>query len=176
MNRLYRSRRDKWLTGLIGGLAEYFGISSTILRILIIICVPITSGAAILIYLIASLVISKEPYQPYDPYYNSTGGWNGGGYGGGYGGNPGGPGGPGFGGNPGGPGGPGYGYGGPRPPQPPYQGANQGNSFNGNTGAGFGGPPSSNLDSMMEDIEKKAMEKELEDLRKKLSKYEKGEV
>ena len=169
MNRLYRSRNDKWLTGLVGGLAEYLGMSSTILRILIIICVPVTSGAAILIYLIVSLVIAKEPYQPYDPYYNNTGGWNGGGYGGN-------PGGPGYGGNPGGPGGPGYGYGGPRPPQPPYQGANQGNSFNGNTGAGFGGPPSSNLDSMMEDIEKKAMEKELEDLRKKLNKYEKGEV
>ncbi len=29
---------------------------------------------------------------------------------------------------------------------------------------------------MMEDIEKKAMKKELEELKKKLSKYEKGEV
>lgn len=165
MNRLYRSRTDKWFTGLLGGLGEYFGFSSTILRILVIVSVPFTSGAVILIYLIASLVVSKEPYQPYDPYNNN--GWNGGG---------------GYGGNPGGPGGPGYGYGGPRPPQrPPYPGPmNSGptppNSFNGNTGSGFGAPHPSNLDSMMEDIEKKAMEKELEELRKKLSKYEKGEV
>lgn len=41
---------------------------------------------------------------------------------------------------------------------------------------GFGGGEASNLDSMMEDIEKKAMKKELEELRNKLSKYEKGEV
>lgn len=167
MNKLYRSRNDKWLTGLVGGLAEYFGINSTILRILIIICVPITSGAAILIYLIASLCISKEPYQPYDPHYNN-GGWNNGsGYGAsGYGGNPGAPGAPGYGGSPGGAGGPGYGYGGPRASEPPRQ------------SAGYSEPPSSSLDSMMKDIEKKAMEKELEDLRKKLSKYEneKGEV
>ncbi|MBW4841314.1 MAG: hypothetical protein KZY74_18145, partial [Paenibacillaceae bacterium] len=54
--------------------------------------------------------------------------------------------------------------------QPPQYGA-------GAPGIGFqASPGASNLDSMMEDIEKKAMKKELDELRKKLSDYEKGEV
>ncbi|WP_410772097.1 PspC domain-containing protein [Fontibacillus sp. BL9] len=171
MGRLYRSRRDRWFSGLLGGLGEYFGISSTALRILTIISVPFTGGTTILIYLIAALVVSKEPYEPFDPYFNN--GWHGNGGAGGFGGY--------GGGNPGSPGQPGFGYG-PRPQQPPYGGnpyqANH--QFSGNPGAAgntaFGGETASNLDSMMQDIEKKAMKKELEELRKKLSDYEKGEV
>lgn len=172
MGRIYRSRRDRWVSGLLGGLGESFGISSTALRILTIISVPFTGGTTIFIYLIASLVISKEPYEPFDPYF--TQGWQGNGGAGGYGGF-----GPGHMGSPGNPGNPGYGYGSRRPPnQPPF--ANnpyQANQPYSNPGMnGFGGGEASNLDSMMEDIEKKAMKKELEELRNKLSKYEKGEV
>ncbi|MEF2968446.1 PspC domain-containing protein [Paenibacillus sp. M1] len=177
MARLYRSRRDRWFTGLLGGLGEYFGISSTALRILTIISVPFTGGTTIFIYLIAALVVSKEPYQPFDPYYNN--GWQGNGGAGGYGGQ-GGYNGYGAG-NPGNPGSRGYGYGPGPGQQPPFKGNPfQGNNpYSGTPGAGspgFGGGEASNLDSMMEDIEKKAMKKELEELRKKLSDYEKGEV
>lgn len=169
--RLYRSRRDRWLSGLLGGLGEYFGISSTALRVITVFSVFFTGGTTIFIYLIAALVVSKEPYDPFDPYFKN--GWQGGGYNGyngygGYGGN-GGYGG----GGAGAPGQPGFGFGPRRPEQPPFGGA----PFGGHPGAaGFGGKETSNLDSMMEDIEKKAMKKELEELRKKLSDYEKGEV
>lgn len=143
MGTLYRSRRDRWFSGLIGGLGEYFNISVTALRLLAIISVFITGGTTIVIYLIATLVISKEPYTPRDPYYN--GGWQGGGHHNhGY----------------GNPGNPGNAYRDPQYADPRYQ---QQSAFSGSA---------SNLDSMMEDIEKKAMEKELEELRRKLSKYE----
>ena len=80
MDRLYRSRRDRWFTGLLGGLGEKFGISPALLRVITIFSVFFTGGTTIMIYLIASLVISKEPYIPHDPYFN--GGWqNRGGYG-----------------------------------------------------------------------------------------------
>lgn len=150
MGTLYRSRRDRWFSGLLGGLGEYFGISVTALRLLTIISVPFTGGTTIMIYLIASLVISKEPYIPRDPYGS---GWQSSNHGGcGYG-------------NAGNPQhrGPQYAdprYGSPQYNDPHYQ---QQSAFSGNA---------SNLDSMMEDIEKKAMEKELEELRRKLSKYE----
>ncbi|MED4957570.1 PspC domain-containing protein [Paenibacillus sp. FSL R5-0527] len=164
MNKLYRSRRDRWISGLLGGLGEYLGVSSWVLRLLMLISIPITGGTTVFIYFIAALVVSKEPYAPYDPYYN--GGWPGGGFG------------------------PSYG---PRRPddfrdprfhdRPPYGGGNGGAYGNrppqygsGAPGAGFSAGGASNLDSMMEDIEKKAMQKELEELRKKLSNYEKGEV
>lgn len=77
MNKLYRSRRDRWISGLLGGLGEYLGVSSWVLRLLMLISIPITGGTTVFIYFIAALVVSKEPYAPYDPYYN--GGWPGGG-------------------------------------------------------------------------------------------------
>ncbi|MFD3260249.1 PspC domain-containing protein [Paenibacillus lentus] len=150
MGTLYRSRRDRWFSGLLGGLGEYFGISVTALRLLTIISVPFTGGTTIMIYLIASLVISKEPYIPRDPY---GGGWqssNHGGYGYGNAGNP--------------------QYRDPQYADPRY-GSPQYNDPHYQKQSAFSGNES-NLDSMMEDIEKKAMEKELEELRRKLSKYE----
>ncbi|MNZ63297.1 PspC domain protein [compost metagenome] len=161
MANLYRSRRDRWISGLLGGLGEYFGISTTALRILTLVSIPFTGGTTIFIYLIAALVISKEPYQPFDPYRN--GGWQGGyqnGNGYGYGAGPGPQRGP-------------QGYNG----QPPYGGQQYNGPGNGShKSTEFGAGDSSNLDSMMQDIEKKAMKKELEELRQKLANYEKGEV
>lgn len=176
MSRVYRSRKDRWITGLCGGLADSFGISSGILRLLLVIAIPFTSGAVILLYLIASLVVSKEPYQPHDPFH---GGWNSG-YppGGGYG--------P-------GPGPHGYekdrryshqefkrdfeqrfsGHRGPFDAPPPPRGPQYGND-NRNQAGGYGRMNESNLDYMMGDIEKKAMQKELDELRQKLAKYENG--
>lgn len=161
MRGLYRSRRDRWVTGLIGGIAEYFNVNSAILRILMLISIPITGGTTIFIYFIASLVISKEPYAPHDPYH--PGGWNQGGYQ--YGPRPEGP----------------QGYHDPRYQHDPRHGQHppMGNQAFGNqtrsAGHNFETSGSSNLDQMMQDIEKKAMKKELEQLRQKLSNYEKGE-
>lgn len=58
---LRRSRRDRWIGGVIGGLAEYFGLSSTGLRIIYVI-VSILSAAfpGILVYLILWLLMRKE--------------------------------------------------------------------------------------------------------------------
>ncbi|WMT40283.1 PspC domain-containing protein [Paenibacillus sp. D2_2] len=154
---------------LLGGLGEKFGISPALLRVVMIFSVFFTGGTTIMIYLIASLVISKEPYIPRDPYFNS--GWqNSGGYGNGGNGGFGGPGG----GSPGSPGGSGSNFGG--------NGRSYGGNFYngpsgqfGSSGVNSANRGSSDLDSMMEDIEMKAMKKELEELRKKVSNYEKGE-
>ncbi len=67
MTRLYRSTRDKMFTGLIGGISDYFGVESTLLRIIFVISIFFTGGTTLLIYLIAALVIPKEPYY-HDPY------------------------------------------------------------------------------------------------------------
>lgn len=39
MSKLYRSTRDKMVTGLCGGLSDTFGIDSTLLRILFLISI-----------------------------------------------------------------------------------------------------------------------------------------
>lgn len=66
MSRLYRSTRDKVMTGLAGGVSETLGIDSTLFRILLLVSIPFTGGATILVYLVAALVIPKEPTQ-YNP-------------------------------------------------------------------------------------------------------------
>lgn len=58
--KLYRSNRDKMLSGVCGGLGEYFNIDPTIIRL--IWAIFAFSGSGILVYLIASIVIPKSPF------------------------------------------------------------------------------------------------------------------
>lgn len=59
MNKLYKSRDDKKLCGVCGGLAEFLGIDSTILRLIWAVLI-ILGGTGLLLYLIAALII---PYK-----------------------------------------------------------------------------------------------------------------
>lgn len=58
---LRRSRDNRWFAGVIGGLAEHFGLSANALRLIYVI-VSIASAAfpGILIYLVLWLVIPME--------------------------------------------------------------------------------------------------------------------
>ncbi|MBT2770634.1 PspC domain-containing protein [Halomonas sp. ISL-60] len=67
MNKLYRSSRNRMLTGLIGGISENLGLSTTLLRIIFFISIFATGGTSLLIYFIAALVVPKESYHA-DPY------------------------------------------------------------------------------------------------------------
>ena len=58
--KLYRSRRERKIAGVCGGLAEYFGIDPTWVR-LIFILFFFAGGAAFMIYLILWMVIPLEP-------------------------------------------------------------------------------------------------------------------
>jgi phage shock protein C len=58
--RLYRSRDDRIIAGICGGLAEYFGMDSSIVRVILVI-VSFLPGPSIIFYLIAWLIIPKEP-------------------------------------------------------------------------------------------------------------------
>ncbi|MEE0895085.1 MAG: PspC domain-containing protein [Bacteroidales bacterium] len=62
MKKLYRSNTDRKLCGVCGGLAEYFDIDPTIIR-LIFIFLTLFGGGGLLIYLICALVIPKSPIQ-----------------------------------------------------------------------------------------------------------------
>lgn len=58
--RLYRSVRDKKLSGLCGGLAEIFNVDVTVLRLIVLLAMFFSGGAVILIYILASIVVPKE--------------------------------------------------------------------------------------------------------------------
>ena len=57
--KLYRSRSDKVLAGVCGGIADYCNMDSTIIRLIFV--VLIFMGLSILAYIIAWIVIPLEP-------------------------------------------------------------------------------------------------------------------
>ncbi|MFC3748335.1 PspC domain-containing protein [Paenibacillus sp. GCM10012306] len=62
MTKLYRSRTDRKLSGLCGGLSQYFGIDSTILRVITVVGAFFSFGTVALLYIILSVLIPQEPY------------------------------------------------------------------------------------------------------------------
>lgn len=58
--KLYRSRTNKKLFGVCGGLAEYFDIDPTVLRLILVLAV-ICAGVGLVAYLIAALIIPVNP-------------------------------------------------------------------------------------------------------------------
>ncbi len=58
---LFRSRDDYMFAGVLGGLAYFWGISSTILRIIFLFLSIITGGLAVIVYFILMKVIPLEP-------------------------------------------------------------------------------------------------------------------
>lgn len=57
--RLYKSRTNRILCGVCGGIGEYFNIDPTIIRlILAVLCVG--GGSGIIVYIIAALVMPEE--------------------------------------------------------------------------------------------------------------------
>jgi phage shock protein C len=60
MKRVYRSRTDRKIAGVCGGLAQYFDIDPVIIRLCWILFV-LLGGTGIIIYIIAWFVIPLEP-------------------------------------------------------------------------------------------------------------------
>jgi len=63
--RLYRSRTDRMLGGVCGGLGEYLGMDSTLVRLIFVILL-LSGTAGFWIYLILLVVIPEEPVKSSD--------------------------------------------------------------------------------------------------------------
>ena len=57
--RLYRSSVNYMLSGVCGGIAEYFNIDPTLIRLAWIILTCMNCGTGIVAYIIAAIVIPK---------------------------------------------------------------------------------------------------------------------
>ncbi len=60
--KLYRSRSDKVLGGVCGGLAEYFDVDPVLIRVLFV-AVTLGGGAGILAYIILWIVMPQRPIE-----------------------------------------------------------------------------------------------------------------
>ena len=58
--KLYKSVKDRKLTGVCGGIAEYFDIDSNIVRIMWLILV-LCAGTGLLAYIICAIVLDDNP-------------------------------------------------------------------------------------------------------------------
>ena len=69
--KLYRSVKDKMLGGVAGGLAEYFDIDSTLVRVLFVISL-LFGGAGVIAYIILWIIVPEEPIEvQYHKTYSS---------------------------------------------------------------------------------------------------------
>lgn len=58
MKKLYRSKTDRKICGVCGGLGEYFNIDSTLIRLAAVLLIFMEVG--ILAYIIAAIIIPEE--------------------------------------------------------------------------------------------------------------------
>jgi phage shock protein C len=58
--KLHRSKDDRWLAGVCGGLGEYFNIDGTLIRVLFILF-GFAVGGGFLIYIILWIIMPEAP-------------------------------------------------------------------------------------------------------------------
>ena len=60
--KLYKSNENKMIEGVCGGIAEFFGIDATLVRLgWVLFCA--LGGSGILAYIIAAIVIPRRPEE-----------------------------------------------------------------------------------------------------------------
>lgn len=64
IKRLRRSRTDRTVAGVLGGVAEYLGADPTMIRALYLLSILLTGGVAVLAYPILWLVMPEAPPAP----------------------------------------------------------------------------------------------------------------
>lgn len=60
--KLYRSRTERQIAGICGGLAEYFDLDPTLVRVLMV-AFALLHGAGFLFYILAWLFIPEAPLR-----------------------------------------------------------------------------------------------------------------
>ena len=58
--KLYRSKKDKKIAGVCGGIAKFFGIDSTIIRLIWTLAI-LCAGTGLLAYIVCAFVLPEEP-------------------------------------------------------------------------------------------------------------------
>ena len=64
--KLYKSSTDKKLAGVCGGIAEYFNIDSTLVRLGWVVF-SLLAGSGLLAYIIAAIIMPDRPYGSLKP-------------------------------------------------------------------------------------------------------------
>lgn len=66
--RLYKSKEDKAIFGVCGGLGEYLNLDSIVVRLLFVL-LAMVYGGGIVLYILAAIIMPKKPAYAYDAAY-----------------------------------------------------------------------------------------------------------
>lgn len=66
VKRLYRARDERMIAGVCGGLAKYFNVDPTLIRVLFVLA-AFAGGSAVLVYIILAIVMPEEPAGYVEP-------------------------------------------------------------------------------------------------------------
>jgi phage shock protein C len=58
--KLYRSRANRTIAGVCCGLADYFGVDPTLIRVIFVV-LNVLGGAGIVLYLLLWIIVPNEP-------------------------------------------------------------------------------------------------------------------
>ncbi len=62
MKKLYRSEKDKMISGVLRGMGEYFDTDPTILRVAFLVFLILTGVfPGVILYIIAAIIIPRHP-------------------------------------------------------------------------------------------------------------------
>ncbi len=59
--KLYRSKKNRIIAGVCGGIGEYFNVDPTLIRLLWLLISVMSAGSGIIAYVIAWIIIPEEP-------------------------------------------------------------------------------------------------------------------
>ena len=62
--KLYRSDENKMLVGVCGGIAEYFGVDPTLIRLAWVVF-SLLGGSGLLAYILAAIIIPRDDSNLY---------------------------------------------------------------------------------------------------------------
>ncbi|UFT98512.1 PspC domain-containing protein [Radiobacillus kanasensis] len=69
MKKLLRTRKNRIFSGVLGGIAEYFGIDATLVRLVFVVLLFLTVFVPLFcIYIVAIFIIPNED----DPFHSAT--------------------------------------------------------------------------------------------------------
>jgi phage shock protein C len=60
VRKLYRSRTNRQVAGVCGGLAEHFNMDATLIRVLFVV-LTVLGGSGIIIYIAMWIIVPQEP-------------------------------------------------------------------------------------------------------------------
>jgi phage shock protein C len=58
--KLYRSKTNRQLAGVCGGLAEYFNLDATLIRVLFVL-LAVLGGSGVVLYVAMWIIVPKQP-------------------------------------------------------------------------------------------------------------------